>query len=105
MNDTMQFAQIAYGIRPMISATLEAYDITGDKKFAGLAQEITSWFFGKNLLREKMYDKETGRCYDGLVSANKINKNAGAESTIEALLALQLMEKHNLLDTAFTRFR
>ena len=105
MNDTMQFAQIAYGIRPMISATLEAYDITGDKKFASLAQEIISWFFGKNLLREKMYDKETGRCYDGLVSANKINKNAGAESTIEALLALQLMEKHNLLDTAFTRFR
>ena len=36
-----------------------------------------------------MYDPATGRCYDGINSPVDINRNSGAESTIEALLALQ----------------
>ena len=35
-----------------------------------------------------MYNLKNGRCYDGILSKNKINKNAGAESTIEALLSI-----------------
>ena len=34
-----------------------------------------------------MYDHETGRCFDGINARNSINKNSGAESTIECLLA------------------
>lgn len=102
MMDTLQFAQIAYGVRPMIFATLKAYEVAGDRKYADLAKELGGWFFGKNVAGEMMYDKNTGRCYDGILSANKVNRNAGAESTIEALLALQLMEKHHLLDSTVT---
>ena len=38
-----------------------------------------------------MYDPATGRGYDGLQgpSSFRVNRNAGAESTIEALMALQ----------------
>jgi len=40
-----------------------------------------------------MYDPKTGRCYDGIVSKNNVNKNSGAESTIEALPSLQVFNK------------
>jgi len=93
------FAQIAYGIRPMIFASLEAFAVTQDKKYAAIAKQLTSWFFSNNVANEVMYDRSSGRCYDGIVSANKINKNSGAESTIEALLALQKMKAFNLLDS------
>jgi hypothetical protein len=36
-----------------------------------------------------MWDPATGRGFDGIINEGKINLNAGAESTIEALLALQ----------------
>jgi multiple sugar transport system substrate-binding protein len=38
-----------------------------------------------------MYDQPTGRTFDGIdgASAEQVNRNAGAESTVEALLALQ----------------
>lgn len=98
----LQFDQIAYGIRPMLSATLEAYEITGNTKYATLARQIAAWFFGKNIAGAEMYNIGTGRCYDGIISAGKVNRNSGAESTIEALLAMQLMEKHNLLDSLVT---
>jgi len=35
-----------------------------------------------------MYDSATGRCFDGIRGASEINRNSGAESTIEALMAL-----------------
>ena len=35
-----------------------------------------------------MYFPQTGICYDGINSKDEINKNSGAESTIEALLSL-----------------
>ncbi len=103
MMDTLQFSQIAYGIRPMIFATLEAYENTGDKTYAKLAQKLTAWFFGKNVAGKTMYDVQTGRGFDGILSRSKINPNAGAESTIEALLSLQQMEKYKLLDSTVVK--
>ncbi len=89
-----RFEQIAYGIRPMIFAATEAFEITGNQKYVTLAVMLTSWFFGANDAKEKMYDKNTGRCYDGIIAVDSINKNSGAESTIECLLALQKIENH-----------
>ena len=40
-----------------------------------------------------MYDPTTGRGYDGIVFGEKVNYNAGAESTVEALLSLLMLEK------------
>ncbi len=82
------FHQIAYGIRPMVWATKEAYQITGKKKYADLAKELKSWFFGNNVAKVNMYDATTGRGYDGIISKETINKNAGAESTLESLMTM-----------------
>jgi hypothetical protein len=93
--DQASFPQIAYGRRPMVWAALKAYELTQDQKYLSLATELAAWFSGKNPANVPMYDSATGRGFDGITSADQINKNAGAESTIEALLALQAMEKYN----------
>lgn len=83
------FPQIAYGIRPMVYAAAEAYQATQDKKYLVLQAKLTSWFTGDNIAGRAMYDQATGRTYDAINSAVKINMNSGAESAIEGLLVLQ----------------
>ena len=92
--DTKAYSQIAYGRRPMIWASLKAYEITKDEKYLSLAKELGVWFSGTNPANTPMYDPSTGRGYDGISSPEQINKNSGAESTIESLLALQALEKY-----------
>jgi hypothetical protein len=92
------FPQIAYGIRPMVWACLEAWKLTGNQQYLHQARTYGSWFSGKNQAQLQMYDPETGRGFDGLNNANEINKNAGAESTIEALLALQELKFAEIQD-------
>jgi len=87
----------------MIYACLEAYKITNDKKYALQAGEIAWWLFGDNDLGKSLYDRKTGRCFDGISSEEKLNKNSGAESTIEALLSLieieqNLISKNTLME-------
>lgn len=95
--DTKSFSQIAYGRRPMIWASLKAYEMKKEEKYANLAKDLYSWFTGNNPANTPMYDPETGRGFDGISSLDAINKNAGAESTIESLLALQEMERYEML--------
>jgi hypothetical protein len=40
-----------------------------------------------------MYDPATGICFDGIISKQEINKNSGAESTIESLMILLEIKK------------
>ncbi len=94
--EIQRFSQIAYNIRPMVMASLAAYEVTGEKHFAEQAGEIACWFFGKNPADQSVYDPETGRCFDGINSSNDINKNSGAESTIEALLAILAVENNDV---------
>lgn len=89
-----KYSQIAYDIRPMIWASLKAYEITEMDKYANKAAKIASWFFGNNIAKAKMYSSDNGRCFDGINSKNSINKNSGAESTIEALLSLIEIERY-----------
>jgi len=91
---TSKYPQIAYGIRPMVFACLEAYKITNDEKYAIQAGKIAQWLFGDNELGKRLYDSESGRCFDGISSSDKLNMNSGAESTIEALLALIEIEQN-----------
>ena len=91
---TSRFSQIAYGIRPMIWAALEAYDQTKDAKYADLAGQLASWFLGKNVAGIPMYDRASGRGYDGIGASGQVNRNAGAESTIESLWAFQRVEQY-----------
>jgi hypothetical protein len=91
--DQKQFPQIAYGFRPMIWACIEAFVYTGEEKYLQRAEEIVEWFSGNNIANQQMYDPATGRCYDGIVSETEVNRNSGAESTIEALLSLQAFDQ------------
>jgi len=81
--------QIAYGTNTMVQTLMNLYHATGDATYARMGGLAASWFFGNNLARTQMYDPATGRGYDGIDAALKVNSNAGAESTIEALMALQ----------------
>jgi hypothetical protein len=88
------FAQISYGIRPMIWATIELHKINNNAKYITQAAQLLTWYVGNNLPQQKMYDKSSGVCFDGITSSTNVNKNSGAESTIEALWAFQLAEKY-----------
>ena len=86
--ETSRYSQIAYNIRPMVFALLEAYKITSDSTYAIKAGRVAQWFVGRNPAHEVMYNPHTGIFYDGVENENLINKNSGAESTIEGLLSL-----------------
>jgi hypothetical protein len=82
--------QIAYGVNMLVQGFIEVYKATNDKTYAKYAGLAASWFTGNNDAGFPMYDLETGRGYDGLNGDTKeVNLNAGAESTIEAIMALQ----------------
>ena len=80
----------------MVWASLELYNQTGEKRFAEQAGKLAAWFTGENVTHQAIYDQETGRCYDGINSADKINLNSGAESTIEALFTLIEIERNSI---------
>ncbi|MCK9212220.1 MAG: hypothetical protein M0P61_15375 [Ignavibacteriaceae bacterium] len=86
--ESSRYSQIAYNIRPMVFALLEAYKITSDSAYAIKAGRMAQWFVGRNPACEVMYNPHTGIFYDGIENENLINKNSGAESTIEGLLSL-----------------
>ena len=81
--------QQAYGTNSIVQAAMNVYRATGDVHYARMGGLHASWFMGNNMARTPMYDPETGRGYDGIDRELAVNQNAGAESTIEALMALQ----------------
>ena len=87
----IEFPQIAYGMNSMVQALVALHQATGDDLYGKLASLAAGWFYGNNAADFPMYDPTTGRGFDGLQgpSSFRVNRNAGAESTIEALMALQ----------------
>jgi len=71
----------------LVDACLEAHSVTGDRRWVSEARRCFNWFLGKNDLGEPLYDYRTGGCRDGL-SAEGVNQNEGAESTLAWLLSL-----------------
>ncbi|MFZ4427312.1 MAG: hypothetical protein ACOYOO_09150 [Saprospiraceae bacterium] len=92
VRDIKQFPQIAYAISPMLLAALEAYSVEKSPEIAKTAGRLAAWFLGNNPAGVPMYDPVSGRTFDGIGPDKQINRNAGAESTIEGLLALQALE-------------
>ena len=77
----------------MIYSLCEAYKITDNQKYLTLALKINNWFSGDNPANEVMYNKKNGVVFDGINSKQEVNMNSGAESTIEALLAMHRFAK------------
>jgi len=89
-----RFDQQPIEAQAMVSACLEAYRITGDKRWRKEARRAFEWFLGRNDLNLLVYDPTTGGCRDGL-HPDRLNENQGAESTLaflQALLELRLAE-------------
>jgi hypothetical protein len=91
-----RFEQIAYGVRPVVGALYGVYLHTDDPQHARLAGLAAAWLTGLNPIGLPMYNPDTGMGYDGIgLRDGEVYRslNSGAESTIEALLTLHLLEQ------------
>jgi hypothetical protein len=70
-----------------VSACLQAYKVTGDRRWRNKAWSAFNWFLGDNDLQLPLYDSATGGCRDAL-HPDRANENQGAESTLSFLIAL-----------------
>ncbi len=104
LSSEKSYQQIAYGIRPMVFAAIEAYRLTNQEKYADIAGHFAAWFLGANDANKIMYSVTTGRCFDGIESSG-VNLNSGAESTIEALLAMESVESYPAVKTALNKYK
>jgi hypothetical protein len=89
-----RFDQQPVEAQAMISACLEAFRITGEKKWHKASRHTFEWFLGRNDLHLPVYDPISGGCRDGL-HPDRLNENQGAESTLaflQSLLELKLAE-------------
>ncbi|MFC1552038.1 glycosyltransferase [Candidatus Latescibacterota bacterium] len=89
-----RFDQQPVEAQAMVSACLEAFRVTGDKRWRKEARRAFEWFLGRNDLNSTVYDPTTGGCRDG-IHPDRLNENQGAESTLaflQALLELKLDE-------------
>lgn len=82
------YPQIAYGLNATYQGIYTFAQMSDDKTYFRLAENVFGWFKGENAVGKPMYDPLTGRCFDGIDENAKINQNAGAESTIECLAAI-----------------
>ncbi len=100
------FPQIAYGISPIVEGYLALAEATNERKYAVLAGLTAGWLLGANPAGVVMYDEATGRTFDGIdgAAADRVNRNAGAESTIESLLALHSVTR-NAEASEYLRYR
>lgn len=89
-----EYEQIAYGVRPMAVGLIRLYEATKNEEYLKMAGLAAAWLFGNNVLGAQMYDPSTGRCFDGIKDSVTVNKNSGAESTIEALMTVLEVEQY-----------
>jgi hypothetical protein len=81
--------QQAYGVTMAVRGAMALHHATGEERYAQLAGLHASWYSGNNMARSPMYDPATGRGFDGIDAPPRgVNRSSGAESTIEALMAL-----------------
>jgi hypothetical protein len=75
----------------MADAALAAFSLLRDEKYLSTFCRAHDWFHGRNSLKVRLVDSETGACFDGLQETG-LNRNQGAESTLAHLWA----EVHNV---------
>ncbi len=85
--DKARFDQQPIEAAGAVSACLQAYRITGERRWRDEAGSAFNWFLGNNDLQLPLYDPVTGGCRDGL-HPDRANENQGAESTLSFLMAL-----------------
>jgi hypothetical protein len=81
-------SQIAYGNETMVDGLLAVGTATGNPVFRRWAGIAAGWLFGDNRAATPIYQPKTGVVFDGINGDGSVNRNSGAESTIEGLLSL-----------------
>jgi glycosyltransferase involved in cell wall biosynthesis len=79
-----------------VEALVDAWQHTGQRRYAELALRAFAWFHGANRAGVTLYDPDGGGCRDGL-SATAANANQGAESTLAYLQALLALNRAGLV--------
>tara|TARA_R110000868_G_scaffold396971_4_gene669484 strand:+ start:17534 stop:18985 length:1452 start_codon:yes stop_codon:yes gene_type:complete len=95
------FEQIAYATRAASVGMIRLYEATQNDDYAIMAGLLASWLNGNNVAETKMYNSLHGYGYDGINSENNVNKNSGAESTIEADFTVLEVEQFTLSNKWF----
>ncbi len=87
--------QIAYGTNMLVQTYAALYQATGEERYAQLAGLAGSWYFGNNMAGAQMYFPDSGRTFDGINGpvSWRVNRNSGAESTIEGLMSMIALAK------------
>ncbi len=85
--------QIAYGDETTVDGLLRVGEATGRDVFQRWAGVAAGWLLGDNPAHRPMYDPASGVVLDGIGGDGAVNRNSGAESTIEGLLALMEVER------------
>jgi hypothetical protein len=98
--------QIAYGAQVITAGYWALHQATGDEQYARSAGLAASWLIGNNMAGVSMYDAGSGRVFDGIDGPTpfRINRNSGAESTIEGLYML-LLVADDALAGPYLRYR
>lgn len=76
----------------LADASLRAFEITGDTKWAATVRMAVRWFAGWNDTGTMMWDRSTGRAYDGL-QRRGVNRNEGAESALALIGTLHDLDR------------
>lgn len=81
-----RFDQQPLEAHAMVSACLEAFNVTRDEFWRKAARRCFEWFLGRNDLGQPLYDPTTGGCRDALLQ-DHLNQNQGAESSLAFYLS------------------
>lgn len=87
-----RFDQLPLEPASLIGACKAAYRATENPVWLAQMRRCFQWYLGKNDGGHSLVDFKTRGCYDGL-TAEGVNRNQGAESTISWLLSLLIMHQ------------
>jgi len=82
-----EFDQLPVEAGSAVETLVIAAKATGSSAYWDLALQALEWYHGRNLKKARVYDEDSGACYDGISPAGP-NLNKGAESTLSYLLAV-----------------
>lgn len=91
--DSVKYPQMPSGILPFVSASVIAYNNAKDMGSASVAGLLANWFLGQNSAGMPIYNYKTGVCFNKIVNEKNIDKNSGANATINALQTFLEIEK------------
>jgi hypothetical protein len=78
---------LAFDVSCAVLSLTAVAEATHETLYAEQADLARAWFDGRNAAARPLYDRDRGLVHDGL-DHERVNQNSGAESNIEAALAL-----------------